>query len=260
MKLNLNKLNKRLKGYHRHFRGRFNLLKVLTAEEYVLWDISFSIAADWDKDHESYGTFSFTYADISYFAQCDPSTVSRRSKKLFELGLWKKLDDGSVQVCGFNVLENLTVLTKELGIIDLQSYIANQQENHVKKNTQPEEIHDAFSKENTPPSPQSHADLHEANTKEPLVSFNGESNVLIKKVIIKGNVRSNDEYQKMYAESNHEGLTPDDMKAIDESISETMLVTAENEKQIVEAYFNGDWGKYRSNVFVTNKTQYDNQK
>ena len=63
------KLKNRLKGWHRHFRGRFQLLqsKTLTKSEYILWDCCFSVLADWDSRHPTYKSFDFTNIEIAYF-------------------------------------------------------------------------------------------------------------------------------------------------------------------------------------------------
>jgi hypothetical protein len=253
-KINTKRLDKKLKGYHKHFRGRFLLLRDLTPEEYVLWDISFSLAADWDKNHDSYGTFSFTFSEISYFTQCSPSTISRKAKKLFTLGLWKKLDDGSIEVSGFNVLEHLAILTKELGVIDLQTYIADQQTSHATKNNQVAKLHDDSSKEIDTFSLQTDANLHTDVTKESLISSKDGFSVPIKKVIIKNKVKSIEEYQKIYQENGNQGLTPQDMKDADESIGDIYEeVTPDNEQFIVDVFFNGDWDDYRKNTFIDRK-------
>jgi hypothetical protein len=253
----LKQLNSRLKGWHKHFKGRFLLLKDLTEGEYVLWDFSFSILADWHDDprRDTYGTFFYSFADIANELKCDASVISRRSKKLFRLGLWKKLDDGSIEVCGFNIRDHLTVLTKDVDIpIDLQSYIANQQVGNAITNNQLANIHEGSTKEIDTSSPQINANMHDDAPKEPLISFKDESNVPIKKVIVKGSSRSNKEYQKLHEES---GMSVEDMKAIDDSISESYIVTEENELYLVDTFFNGDWEKYRKNIYFAKKSVTD---
>lgn len=252
----IDKLNNRLKGWHKHFRGRFLLLKVLTMQEFVLWDLSFSVLADWHiPPRNTYGTFTYTNAEIGHLLNCDGSLISRRSKKLFKLNLWNKLEDGSIEVAGFNLNQNVGTLTKELGVIDLLTYLANQQVLNVNKHEQiaNSQIHNP--KENTQSPVQTDVNLHNETSKEPLVSFKNKFNSnAIKKVIIKGKIRTDEEYQKIYAEGNYNGLTPEDMKWIDENVSEVHEVEEDTEKKLVDTFFNGNWEEYRKHTFMANNS------
>lgn len=249
----IQKLNKRLKGYHKHFKGRFMLLKSLSSEEFVLWDLSATILVDWDKNHkDTYGTFDYTKAEIGHFLNCDASSISRRSKKLFDLGLWKKLNDKRIEICGYSIFENLAVLSKEQGMLNLQSYIAYQQTSDANMQNHNVNQHGISSKEITLPSSQIDANMHEAASKQSLVSYKDNSNVIsIKKVIIKGNIKTDEEYQRIYKEGDFQQLPPEDMRWIDENVSETLEVTEANEKELVDIYFDGNWEEYRRNTFIS---------
>ena len=81
-----------------------------------------------------------------------------------------------------------------------------------------------------------------------LSSSKDESNVnQIKKVLIKQEIRTDKEYQRMY-QDDPDGLTLDDMRWIDTNVSEVLEVTEENEQDVVNLYFGGDWSKYRMNL------------
>ncbi len=130
----IEELNLRLKGHHKTFRGRFLLLqnKVLTEEEYVLWELSDSVLADWDKNNHpnTYGTFNHTYEEIGFLlGGWSVSKVSRSSKKLFVVGLWSHEKSNRIRVNGFEIREKLIKyklkeITDEKGIVNLQKYIA----------------------------------------------------------------------------------------------------------------------------------------
>lgn len=127
VKKTLEQLNLRLKGYDRHFKGRFLLLQkgFLTQGEYVLWDLGWSVLADWDKGHpEIYGTFGHTWEEIGLMLGCSASKVSRDSNTLFGKGLWGKTPGGRVKVCGFEISKSLAAMTEEDGIVDIQKYLA----------------------------------------------------------------------------------------------------------------------------------------
>lgn len=258
-KIDTKKLDKKLKGWHRHFRGRFLLIKngVLKEEEYVLWDVSFSLLADWDSSESHVdirGSFPHNFAEISYYLNCDPSSVSRRSKKLFELGLWRKRDDGRIEVCGYSIVDHLTEITKKSQTVNLQDYIANPHFTNAFLNSPDVKTHDSSAKGFSPQPPQSDAYLHDQQSKDPLVSFKGESNVsLVKMVNIKGKVRTDEEYEKIYEENGNQGLSIEDMKFIDETLVERRVVDELNEADIVNTFFEGNWEEYKKNIYFAKK-------
>lgn len=167
----LEQLNLRLKGYHKHFKGRFLLLqnKVLTQEEYLLWDFSFSVLADWDKEHrpDSYGTFNHTFKEIGRLLACSTSKVSRNSKKLFKTELWSYTDDERtrIRVKGFDIREKLTN-TKE--IINLQEYIAKLKVDFAEPQREVAEMQETAPKGNQVSQLQTIAKLQSHSSKEAL--------------------------------------------------------------------------------------------
>lgn len=214
------KLDKRLKGYHRHFKGRYLLIKnnVLTFQEFILWDLSFSILADWDTslEHEDiYGSFPQKFSEISYFLNCDPSNISRYSKKLFELGLWKRRNDGRIEVCGFNIIKNLSLITNKVGTVDLQDYIANPHIYNAFTQDTNEKKHGLSTKEPESFSSQTDVNLHTPSSKEPLVSYKDESSLGFDNDTNK--VLTVEEAERIFSD---DGLTEDDIKWIDENVKE----------------------------------------
>lgn len=224
-KINQKKLDLRLRGWYKGFRGTFLLLKnkVLTPQEFVLWYLSFSVLADWDtapSRSDTFGSFPQNNKEISYFLACDPSSVSRNSQKLFKLGLWKKRDDGRTEVCGLEITKLLTKMSHK-HIVNLQDFIANPHIYDAYLNNKNETLHTNSVKENDTSYPKSDADLHPPFSKEPLISSKDESIVSFKKkVYVTGKARSNEEYRRMYEENPSQSLPPDDMKWIDENVGE----------------------------------------
>lgn len=75
-----------------------------------------------------------------------------------------------------------------------------------------------------------------------------------KVVLIKQDVRTDSEYQRIYEEGHSEGLIPDDMKWIDENTSEKILIESdEQEKNIVDVFFDGDWDKYQKHLIISSE-------
>ena len=93
----ISKLETRLKGYHKHFKGRFNLIreKLLTPTEFILWDFAYSVLADFDTSHIGYvGTFDYSQAEIAEMLGLDNSTICKALKSLINKGFIKELANG----------------------------------------------------------------------------------------------------------------------------------------------------------------------
>lgn len=215
--IDINKLNKRLKGYHKTFRGRFLFLrnKILTEGEFVLWDLSFNVLADWDKNHiETYGTFPYTWADIAFLLGCSESIICRRSEKLFKHHLWERLINGSIKVSGIEIIDLLAEITKKEGVVDLQDYLAKTQSYNAKLHENNVKLQRIYPKEEIPDCAQNLAKTQISASKAHLVSFKGESRV----------IRTDEEYQKILEEGGYTRLTVEDMKWIDENVKEDLRV------------------------------------
>lgn len=209
-----NQLIKRLKGYHRTFRGRFLLLKnrALTDKEFILWDFSFSVLADWDeKNHpDTYGSFGHNQEEIGLLLGWHKTKVCRLSQGLFQKGFWTKRPDKRIAVVGYNITKNLTEITKEGRIVDLQEYLLKSQL-YVAKIEQPvPNLQENVPKGNGNSQAQKVAKLQQRNFKASLVSSKVNSNVL----------RSEEEYQRIWEKGDYKMLTIDDMKWIDRNIQE----------------------------------------
>ena len=203
----------RQKGYHRHFRGRFLLIKngVLTDSEFVLWDYSFSNLADWDKEHEAYGCFEFSLTEIAESLNWSKSKVSRIANKLRGLGFWQTLENGTTQVAGYEIHSNYGELAKKFKIIDLQRYLSNLQfdiavTEHFLSNQQPK-----GSKRIKQSSRVVVANTETHQSKEALGSYKGDI----------GFLRSDKEYMRIWKEmGSPPNFTIDDMKWIDLNVKE----------------------------------------
>lgn len=118
----LNKLQSRLKGYNRNFRGRFLLLqqKYLSPSEFVVWDLCYSVLADWDKRNHAnlYSSFDYTHAEIAFLLGNDPSTVSKIMKTLFQKDLLYFRSDGRTGVRGY-VRTNNAIKGRKIGVVNL---------------------------------------------------------------------------------------------------------------------------------------------
>jgi len=219
-----NRLDKRLKGYHKTFRGRFLLIKnrTLNSGEYILWDVSYSILADWDKKNhpDIFGTFDYSQEEIASLLACDKSTISRNSEKLFELGLWKEREDGRIEICGFDIQENLAEISKQSGVVDLQKYLAQIQQGSSQTQQQTEKIQSNSIKETSDDSSQTVAEMQHHPFKEPLVSS---------KYGIKFHINTKEQYEKVKEQVETLGQILDEEKGWNSQ--EPKFVELVNERQ-----------------------------
>ncbi len=185
----IEQLNLRLKGFHKHFKGRFLFLqnKILTQEEYVLWDFSFSVLADWDKKNrpDNYGIFSHTFEEIGLLLACSASKISRNSKRLFESGLWSYTKDNRIRVNGFEIRDELIKdrlkeVTNKKGIINLQEYIAELKVDSANLQQEIAKTHKSSPKGNGVNQVQTVANLQSTYSKDTL-SFPGKAESIILK-------------------------------------------------------------------------------
>ena len=205
------KIENRLKGGHRHFKGRFLLLKdkVLNDREFLLWDLSFSLLADWDKQHgDTYGSFDYTWQEIGYFLGWEKSKVCRTAKKLINLKLWIRNEDGRLYLTGYEILENLTEITKIKKVVDLRQFIADIQNGNANLILEVATPTPYFSKEIDPPQAQTVAKMEHNTPKAPLGSYKDDSVSL----------RSDKEYEALSKELNY---PVQDLKDMDDSIYES---------------------------------------
>ena len=207
-------LSKKFVGWYGTYRGRFLLLKnrILTKEEFILYDASVAFA-DWDKDHTStYGFLDLKQNEFEVLLGMSDGFVSRYGKNLFLKGFWRIRQDGLIQVMGFELIEInlLNKITKKDLIVDIQKYVADLQTKVADSQQENVNLQQNFTKGNGEIQPQKVADLQQAVSKSNSVSYKDKDIIL----------RSDKEYKKMYEENDCQGLTPEDMKLVDQTVYE----------------------------------------
>lgn len=146
-----NRIKKRLKGYISHPRERFFLLqsKVLTPQEFVVYEFYLSIA-DWDKKHsKKFTTFYAPNKDVAtYLGYKADSTISRIRTTLLEKGLilWKpelnrfEVPDFKIWTCTLPAKVQAHIAEMEIELAEMQKYSANLQEVKVKSVSYKEDV------------------------------------------------------------------------------------------------------------------------
>lgn len=246
----------KLNGYRASHRNRWLLLKhnVIDEKAFLLFEYYLD-SMDWDPTHEKHGTFEVYLEDIAPFFNKKVDTVRAWHNGLLEKGFIQLVDKrrniyriksperyaidgrngGKASKYGKDeksnptldfFLQNVCFSPEKVKINPpkQQSVISNEEKALVSSKSEFEVISNNQSMDISPNSPK-------------------------KIVVIRQKVRSEEEYQKIYAEGNFQNLTPEDMKWVDENVSEKIVIeNDEQEKDIVEIFFNGDWNDYQKNI------------
>ncbi|OGH39052.1 MAG: hypothetical protein A2905_00435 [Candidatus Levybacteria bacterium RIFCSPLOWO2_01_FULL_36_10] len=198
-------LDNKYHGWYPTYRGKFLLLKnkVISKEAFILYEASVAFS-DWDKEHKTYGLLSLSQSEIESQLGFSKGYVSRYGGTLIEKGLWEKLPD-NIRVVGFELIEIklLKEIVKKNKVVDLQKYLVETQQLVANKG-------ELDAKERACLSPQSVADLQQPLSKSDIGSFKDKYYI----------PRTDEEYERMWKEGNYQSLTPDDMKWLDNNISE----------------------------------------
>lgn len=238
----------KLNGFRASHRNRWLLIKkgVLNIREFLLFEYYLD-SIDFDTRHDNFGEFEAYHEDTAKIFNKEPDTVEDWHNSLLKKGFIKIFDEkrklfkvksperyGTVFGCKAGEFTENEKITPTLGFIL----------NNI-----------CFFPEKAEINPPKSISTATKNTSKALGSFKvnlGLSNVVNvsqKVVIIKQEVRSDEEYQKIYADGNFEGLNPDDMRWIDETVvGKIVIENDEQEKEIVRIYFNGDWDEYQKNL------------
>lgn len=208
---------RKLNGYRVTHRNKWLLIKhgVLSVQELSLLEFYADIF-DFDKDHEAFGSLNVDFSEIAKVFNCkSENTVRNWHNKLLRLGFISKVQK-----------RNVYMLSCFLRYIS-PGHWGGKASDYAKS-----EANQSFGiiLQNLGLSSQTIEDILQTNEKlDSKLALNSTSKALSSskdeyKVsqdnVTKSvqNVRSDEEYQEIYKENNYEGLTPEDMKWIDENI------------------------------------------
>jgi len=243
----------KLNGYRASHRNKWFLISkgILSSQEFLLFEYYLDLMA-FDKSHgDKFAVFEVFLNEIALVFNKHEDTVKKWHDGLFAKGFIKIVDERRklyTVKSPFRYIVGLTKWGGEAGRYATEE--KDQTQEFILENIrffQPES-------EKILPKSNGIALKSPISTENSLGSSKGNSIVssLIgskKVVLIKQKVRSDEEYQKIYADSGFDVLTPDDMKWIDQNITEKIEIeNSEHEKGIVCVYFNNDWNEYRSSL------------
>lgn len=247
-------IDKKLNGYRASHRNKWRFIQhgLLSIQEVALLEFYADIM-DFDPEHIGFGTVKVDFPAIAViFNNKSENTGRNWHKKLLKLGFIEKtrykdifklkchkryINPGHKQ----GEASDYAKAEKDKPINTLlQNFGIESQK--IEQTTQIIENKDEEKTETT-----------DKTNSIALISSKDESNLGSKRVVIRQDVRSDEEYQRIYQEGDFTGLTPDDMKWIDENVSEVRVIEdSESEKDIVEVFFDGDWEKYEQNLIQKN--------
>jgi len=211
---------KKLHGYHGIGRGVILLLhkQILTKEEFILYEASFSFAS-WDKEKKvSYGVIDLTQEEIEWLLNVSAGYVSKLKEGLIEKGFWRINKNKKIEVVGFELIETsvLSRITKNNMVVDYYDYIAHKQNEFASEQKLIAHKQTNISKENAPNQLQKFAHKQTVSSISDISSYKDRCNSL----------KSEEEYKKIKEEMGFSSLTIEDMKWIDTNVHENSTVSS----------------------------------
>jgi len=241
----------KLNGYRVTHRNRWILLqkRILTSQEFLLFEYYLD-SMDFDHKHDNYGQF-IAYPEVvaEYFNKGIETVNDWRNGLLNKSFI--EIVDKKRSVFKIKFPERYGVSFGGRAADFAKSEKLSQTLDNILQNV-------CFYPEKAKIIPKKVTDLALNIPSKALGSFKGElgsfpigSNRM---VLIQQDVRSDSEYQKIYKEGHYEGLTPDDMRWIDENVTEKVAIeNNEQEKNIVDVFFDGDWNEYQKHLIISSE-------
>jgi hypothetical protein len=238
-------------GYRASHRNRWLLIikNILTTQEFLLFEYYLDLM-DFDRNHGiAFSTFEAYLDDVA-----DVFGKSEDAVRIWHNGL---LDKGFIKISDkkrhIYAISNPSryIATKWGG--GASKYVkeeTNQKIEFILKNI----VFFQEKEEKIQPENAKKVDITANNIKNSLGSSKGKSNVIPpvnnrKIVVIKSKVKDGSEYRKIYENGDSLNMSPADMEFIDQTLTEKIeILNEEQEKEIVQSYFDGDWEEYRSSL------------
>lgn len=238
---------RKLNGYRSSHRNRWLFLKhgILSLQELSLLDFYADIL-DFDRNKQSFGLFEVQFEELAKVFNCkSDSTVRNWHVKLLDLGFIiptnkprvfklacfeRYITPGfwggkSAEYAKLEKDQPIGIILQSFGI-DLQNTGKKIQESGILG-----------------------ADLATKDGSIALGSSKDEyKDSQRKTVIIKQALRKNIEYEKIIEEGKAGGLTIDELKDIDQEVTEKIEVSPDNEQELIDIFFGGDKEEYKRHL------------
>lgn len=216
----------KLNGYRASHRNKWLFVQsgILTIQELSLLEFYADIV-DFDKTHQKFGLFEVNFEELRKVFNCKSQTTIRNwHNKLLITGFIKKTNKRNLYALVIPE-RYINPSVKWQGKADYYAKIEKDQPIEIILQNFGINLHPIGEKlqqivEET-------EDLATKNTSIAISSSKDDYSLSIptmKRVIIKQESRSEEEYRRIYREGNYQYLTPEDMKWVDENISEDQLL------------------------------------
>jgi len=244
---------KPLNGFRATHRNRWLFVQsdILSLQELSLLEYYADIF-DFDPDHKKVGLFTVDFSEIAKIFNCSStSTVRNWHNALLKIGFIQKTNIKSVYF--------LTTYSRYIAPGGkfkgkAAAYASAETNQDLEKILQNFEIDFQNIEKEIQPNGKSTVELA-SNVPTIAISSSKEavSKFSLKKVVIKQEQRTEEEYRKLEQE-NENFPSKDDMRWIDENLVDEINVTNENEQKLIDTYFDGNREKFLQNL----KTTYEN--
>lgn len=250
----------KLNGARASHRNRWQLIQngFLTIQEFSLFEYYIDMT-DFDFRHTKFGLFEYLPEQIAEIFDKEVNTIMSWHRQLIKKKLIYQIDRrrslfGITNPERYNIARNTALehARQEKGISfqELCEIICqlNQKINqNIEKNKflQPElGIESAPKAIGIPLRKESRSNVYPFSK--------GNNELVRKKVLLRQESRSDFEYKQIQSDGDYKYLTVEDMKWIDENVTETIEVkTDEQEKNAVDEFFDGDWENYKRHLITT---------
>lgn len=242
---------KKLNGYRPTHKNKWLFIQhgILSVQELTLLEFYADIM-DFDKTHDIFGTFKPDFEEISLIFNCkSQNTVRNWHNKLLGVGFVSKTNKKGWYT--LSCFERYITTGKWGGKATYYEKLEKDQPIAIilqNFDIDLQNIEEKFQ----PIANQSQEKVETTGNSNSIAlgsSMKDEYRYFPKRtVLIRQEVRPDEEYHKIHQE-NPEGLTPEDMKWVDENLKEKIVIeNDEMEKNIVEVFFNGDWDEYKRHL------------
>ena len=236
-------------GFRASHRNRWLLLehRILDGRELLLWEFLID-QMDFDARHPKVGMFEFYPDEVAeIFAKKSSKTMDDWFRGLVEKGFVGLVDKT-------RSLYEIAAPTR----YSADTRIGGKAASYVKEemNYNLEELFTSWrvnfpKEEKNPQKDRSRSYTNNNGDSRSLGSSKGKSIGNIKKVVIKQEVLSDGEYQRICDGGGYKLLTPEDMRWIDENIEEIIEIRDKtDEEEVTRLYFDGDHAEYKKRLIT----------
>lgn len=235
-----------LNGYRASHRNKWLYIRngLLSVQELALLEY-YADAMDFDRSHPKFSLVEIDFDRIARVFSCSPNTIRNWHKRLLSVGFIRKTS----KLHWFEVVCAPRYINPGFWKGEAAQYAEKEKGQPLETILQNFEINLQPIGEKLQPVVNDQEDKAENNPLRVIGSSKYESGLYPGKIVVEQEVRSDEEYRRIYEEGGYQHLTVDDMKWIDEDIGEVRPAPdGATEADYVEIFFDGDWGKYRNNL------------